>query len=347
MHMADALITPMVAGAMYASSGITLAICTHKMRRQEDIKRASLMGILGAFVFSAQMVNFTIPGTGSSGHFCGALFLASLLGPYAAFLTMAGVLLIQCLLFADGGLLALGCNIWNMGFYGCFIGGYVIWQLITSKRLSRTRIILASMLGSILSLQLGAFSVVLQTLLSGVTELPFSLFASMMQPIHLAIGIVEGLITSTVLCFIYSVCPEILYRNVNDAKPSALPTARLSYKATLTILGSTALVIGGLLSCLASSYPDGLEWSIAKMPLGETLTQDAAIYQVADTLQTQTALLPDYGFQNASSALGTSFSGIIGCLVVVAVCFLFCFFIQLYQKNKRQKTTVIPEPRKV
>lgn len=73
------------------------------------------------------MINFTIPGTGSSGHLCGGMMLTALLGPYAAFLTMIGVLLIQCLLFADGGLLALGCNIWNMAFYGCFLGYFLFW----------------------------------------------------------------------------------------------------------------------------------------------------------------------------------------------------------------------------
>lgn len=85
------------------------------------------MGVMGAFVFAAQMINFTIPGTGSSGHLCGGMMLTALLGPYAAFLTMIGVLLIQCLLFADGGLLALGCNIWNMAFYGCFLGYFLFW----------------------------------------------------------------------------------------------------------------------------------------------------------------------------------------------------------------------------
>ena len=91
-----------------------------KVRLESDPKKIPVMGVMGAFVFAAQMINFTIPGTGSSGHLCGGMMLTALLGPYAAFLTMIGVLLIQCLLFADGGLLALGCNIWNMAFYGAF-----------------------------------------------------------------------------------------------------------------------------------------------------------------------------------------------------------------------------------
>lgn len=139
------------------------------------------MGVMGAFVFAAQMINFTIPGTGSSGHLCGGMLLAAIVGPYAAFLTMIGVLLIQCLLFADGGLMALGANIWNMAFYGCFVGG-LIWRAFTRKGLNRAKIIAASLIGCILSLQLGAFSVSVETLASGITALPFGAFLLAMQP---------------------------------------------------------------------------------------------------------------------------------------------------------------------
>lgn len=111
------------------------------------------------------------------------------------------MLLIQCLLFADGGLLALGANIWNMAFYGCFVGGGVIWALAMRSGMTRTKIIIASVLGSVLSLQLGAFSVSVETLLSGITQLPFAAFLLFMQPIHLAIGLVEGAITAAVLVF--------------------------------------------------------------------------------------------------------------------------------------------------
>lgn len=331
MHMADALTTPVIAGAMYLSSGALLTYSTKKIQLEDDIKKVSLMGIMGAFVFSAQMINFTIPGTGSSGHFCGALLLSTLLGPYAGFLTMASVLLIQCLLFADGGLLALGCNIWNMGFYGCFIGGYLIWQKCTQKQLSKSRIVAASMLGSILSLQLGAFSVVLETLASGITELPFNLFLMTMQPIHLAIGIVEGLITSAVLCFIYSVRPEMLCHSHHK---EVFKVPSLSFKSTLTILSSAAIVIGGLLSLFASSKPDGLEWSIDKMPTATELIGKGTFYRYASAIQTQTALLPDYAFKGSDSILGTSVSGILGCLFVTVLCIIFCYLVRYYKRKK-------------
>lgn len=340
MHMADALITPIVAGAMYVSSGAVLTYSVKKIRPEEDLKKVSLMGILGAFVFSAQMINFTIPGTGSSGHFCGALLLSALLGPYAALLTMAGVLIIQCLLFADGGLLALGCNIWNMGFYGCFIGGLIIWHMMTKKKLTKSRIIGASMLGSILSLQLGAFSVVLETLASGVTELPFNLFLMAMQPIHLAIGVVEGLITSAVLCFIYSVRPEILWHTDDTLNASGIKTPRISFRATLAVLSGATLVIGGLFSLFASTNPDGLEWSIAKMPNITELTGVGAAYKYAAAIQNQTALLPDYAFKGSDVILGTSFSGIVGCLLVTCLCVIFCFLVRLARKKKRAASAV-------
>ena len=126
MHMADALVAPAVAATMYVCSGGAAGFSVKKVRLESDPKKIPVMGVMGAFVFAAQMINFTIPGTGSSGHLCGGMMLTALLGPYAAFLTMIGVLLIQCLLFADGGLLALGCNIWNMAFYGCFLGYFGI-----------------------------------------------------------------------------------------------------------------------------------------------------------------------------------------------------------------------------
>src|SRR5512137_2856977 len=121
MHMADALLSPAVGGAMWAVSGGTLAFCARKVRSELDESKVPLMGVLGAFLFAAQMINFTIPATGSSGHLGGGLLLTILLGPYAAFLVVASVLVVQALFFADGGLLALGCNIFNLGFLPAFV----------------------------------------------------------------------------------------------------------------------------------------------------------------------------------------------------------------------------------
>ena len=174
MHMADALITPATAGVMSVCSLTAAAYSVRKVQLDTEIRKVPVMGIMGAFVFSAQMINFTIPGTGASGHLCGGMLLSAILGPYAGFLTMIGILLIQALMFADGGLLALGCNVWNMAFYGCFIGSFLIWNPLMKKGMSKAKIVAASVLGGVLTVEMGAFSVVLETVASGVTELTFA-----------------------------------------------------------------------------------------------------------------------------------------------------------------------------
>ena len=127
MHMADALLAPAVAATMYVASGTAAGVSIHKLRKEEKLgiedtsKRLPTMAVTAALVFAGQMINYTIPGTGSSGHLCGGMMLSAILGPYAGFLSMISVLVIQCLFFADGGLMALGANIWNMAFYGCFV----------------------------------------------------------------------------------------------------------------------------------------------------------------------------------------------------------------------------------
>jgi len=330
MHMADALVAPAVAATMYGLSTISGGYSVKKVRLESDPKKIPMMGVMGAFVFATQMINFTIPGTGSSGHLCGGMLLSAILGPYAGFLTMIGVLLIQCLLFADGGLLALGCNVWNMAFYGCFIGALLIWKPIMSGKASKPRIILSSILGCVLTLQLGAFSVTIETLLSGITELPFKTFVLTMQPIHLAIGLVEGLITAAVLCFIHEARPELLWGiNKDDAKEG-----KLSLKTTIIVLLVTALVIGGGLSLLASSYPDGLEWSMERIAGTTELESSGAVYDTTDSIISTTALLPDYAFKNSESAVGTSFSGIVGALIVLGLCIGACYLFKFFKKKE-------------
>lgn len=317
MHMADALVSPAVGATMYACSAVAAGYSIKKVRMENNPKKIPVMGVMGAFVFAAQMINFTIPGTGSSGHLCGGMLLSAILGPEAGFLTMIGVLLIQCLLFADGGLLALGGNVWNMAFYGCFVGAYIIWKLMMKNGMSKTKITAASIIGSIVTLQLGAFSVTLETMLSGITELPFGVFVATMQPIHLAIGLVEGLITAAVLCFIYEARPELLW---NGKAEQSSKEGKLSYKSTVVVLAVSSLLIGGLLSLAASSNPDGLEWSIERITGSTDVAAVGDVYETTEQMQSATALLPDYAFAGSDSILGTSFSGILGAVVVVALC---------------------------
>ena len=330
MHMADALVAPAVAGTLYVCSTAAAAYSIKKVRLDTATKKVPVMGVMGAFVFAAQMINFTIPGTGSSGHLCGGMLLSAMLGPYAAFLTMIGVLFIQCLLFADGGLLALGCNVWNMAFYGCFIGSLLIWKPMMKNGISKAKIIAASVIGCVLTLQLGAFSVTVETLASGITELPFTAFTAVMQPIHLVIGLVEGLITAAVLAFVHEARPELLFSSTEAEREKG----RFSFRNTLVILAVAAVLTGGLLSLAASSYPDGLEWSIERLTGSTELNTTGEIYQAADSVQEITALLPDYAMKGSESSLGTMFSGIVGGLVVAVVCVGACYLFKFFRKKK-------------
>ena len=351
MHMADALLSPAVAVTMYTASAAAAGVSLVQLRREELAapetakKKLPTMAVMSALVFAGQMINYTIPGTGSSGHLCGGMLLSAMLGPWAGFLSMIVILAIQALFFADGGLLALGANVWNMAFYGCFVGYFLIYRPLMRGNLSagkaRLRLTLASVLGCVATLQLGAFSVVLETTLSGITALPLGAFAVLMQPIHLAIGLVEGLITAAVLLFVYQTRPELL----QDAAGSGAKN-RCSRKAALAILAAAALVIGGGMSLLASSSPDGLEWSLfgneeagysANMGLDEEQygTQSAAAEKAA-AVQEKTSFLPDYGFADSDSAAGTSVSGLVGCVIVAGLAGLICLAGSLARKKKKQ-----------
>ena len=349
MHMADALLAPAVAATMYAASAATVGTCVKSLKKEEDMAKLPTMAVASALVFAGQMINYTIPGTGSSGHLCGGMMLSALLGPQAGFLSMVVILTIQCLFFADGGLMALGANCWNMAFYGCFVGSYLLWRPIMRSSLfaklggkvaGRVKIMLASVLGCVLTLQLGAFSVVLETAASGITELPFGVFVGIMQPIHLAIGLVEGLITSAVLLFVYEARPELLM----DLNAQNVSGGKFSLKATIVILAVVTVLVGGALSLGASGNPDGLEWSLfgnAESGYSENMGLDEEHYGIASgaadaaaAIQEKTAFLPDYAFADSDSAVGTSVSGLVGSGIVAGVAVLVCMAGGFFRKKK-------------
>lgn len=302
MHMADALLSPTVGGTMWAASAGIIAYCSGKVRKEIDDSKIPLMGVLGAFIFAAQMINFTIPVTGSSGHLGGGLILAILLGPYAAFLTIASVLVVQALFFADGGLLALGCNIFNLGFFPAFIAYPIIYKKIIGRRASAKKISFASIVAAIAGLQMGAFAVVLETVASGISSLPFATFVTVMQPIHLAIGIVEGLVTTSVVSFVYKARPEIMHNALVGRPVGHYPVRNMALGFLLA-----ALVLGGFVSWFASTKPDGLEWSISKVTGREELKgPDAGLHAALEKLQHKVALLPAYSYKNSSELNGTA-----------------------------------------
>ncbi|MFH1706411.1 MAG: energy-coupling factor ABC transporter permease [Planctomycetota bacterium] len=293
MHMADALISPAVGGTMWAASVGLAAYSAHKLRTENMEHKAPLMGVLGAFVFAAQMINFTIPMTGSSGHLGGGLILAVLLGPYAAFLVMFSILAVQALFFADGGLLALGCNVFNLGFWTCFVAYPLIFRKMVGAKPRGGRLTGAAILAGVIGLQLGAFWVVLETLASGISALPFGTFVLLMQPIHLGIGIVEGLVTAALVAYIWKARPELLALPGTPQSGGAV-----GIRPVIVFFAIATLVTGMMLSWFASTHPDGLEWSMFKTSGHEELeAPPAGVHATLAGVQEKTAFMPDYSFK--------------------------------------------------
>jgi len=337
MHMADALLSPAVGMAMNAVSVAAIGVSVAKIKKEEiGEKTIPIMGIAGALVFAGQMINFTTPLTGASGHIGGGILLAGLLGGVPAFLSISAVLIIQCLFFADGGLLALGCNIFNIGVIPCLIAYPLVFKPLLKNGADFKRLSVASVISVVIGLELGAFFVVLETLLSGITELPFSTFTALMLPIHLVIGLVEGIVTAAVLCFVYKMRPEII-----DSARSGEKIGGVSVKKVLISLAVLTVVVGGGLALLASTNPDGLEWAVSKTTqqvLGEETEIEAGggIFDGAAGVQEKTAILPDYALSsNPDSIAGTTVSGIIGAVVTFSLAGAAGLVISKAKKRKR------------
>lgn len=324
MHMVDSLISPAVGGVLCAASAGLAAWSARQVQREPRERLIPLMGVTGAFVFAAQMINFGIPGTGSSGHLGGGLLLAALVGPHAAFLVMVSILVIQALCFADGGLLALGCNIFNLGFFPCFLAYPLLFRPLIGTNPSSRRLLAACLLAAVVGLELGAMGVAAQTTLSGRSELPFVPFLVTMLVIHLAIGVVEGLATASVLGFVWKARPELMPAPLDAGGP----WRSLRGLAAAGLLAS--LLIGGVASSFASSDPDGLEWSIEKVAGTAEPAAPGPLHEDLAKFQQRAALLPDYGFPVEANAapietpatwarvsLGTSVAGVVGSTLVL------------------------------
>lgn len=335
MHMADALVSPAVGGVAWAVSGGLIAYCARKVKQCPRDDLVPMMGVLGSFIFAAQMINFSIPGTGSSGHLGGGLLLTILLGPHAAVLVMASVLTVQALFFADGGLLALGCNMINLAFFPSFVAYPLLYRVIAGNRSGALRTGVASVASAAAGLLLGATCVVLATTASGISDLPLKTFALVMLPIHLVIGIAEGLATAAVVAFVAKARPEAL---------AAAPTSAASFprRPILAGLAIAAILAGATLSWFSSTRPDGLEWAIAKVT-GRAQVSGAGskIHDNLAGIQDTTAILPDYGFRPNEArsgkagrkaddedpnrqpwpavSAGTSISGMVGGLITLVL----------------------------
>ncbi|MCM8593873.1 energy-coupling factor ABC transporter permease [Accumulibacter sp.] len=348
MHMADALLSPAVGGTFWAVTAGTAAYCARKLRGLPAGNGSPLMGVLGAFLFAAQMINFSIPGTGSSGHLGGGLLLTILLGPYAAFLTVSSVLIVQALFFADGGLLALGCNIFNMAFLPAFVAYPLIYRPIAGDRPGAKRLSVACVVAAVVALQLGAFAVVVETLASGISALPFATFVLFMLPIHLAIGLVEGFVTAAIVGLVGRARPDLLDQGTAISASAGRSATRL-----IGVLFCAALVTGGLLSWFASEDPDGLEWSIARVAGEQALDAPAGgLHGLLAGIQQRLAVFPDYGFAKeedgrasgeagrsaedpSRARIGSSVSGIVGALVTLVLVVLIGVLLRWWTRPAR------------
>lgn len=348
MHMADALVSPVVAGVAGIVSGALVVVAARKIKSSQTENIVPLMGVMGAFIFAAQMINFSIPGTGSSGHIVGGVLLASLLGPWAALVTLASVLIIQCLIFADGGLMALGCNIFNMAVCACLIAYPMVFKPLMKYPASLSRLIWVSVLTCVVGLELGALAVTVETEASGITALPMVQFLWFMLPIHLPIAIGEGLATAAVLYFVQKYKPELLMQvrrsgegneeattvttaagmgeaTRDEAAVGKAPVGKIRFGKAILIFALLALLIGGAFSWIASSDPDGLEWSVSKV-IGQTepaVSASGHVYGIMQNIQEATAVMPDYN---------TGFAGIIGGIIVVLVIWVLSGLLQ-YRKR--------------
>ena len=280
------------------------------------------MGIWGAFIFAAQMINVPIPGTGASGHLVGALLLCMLLGPARAYLTLAAVLVIQALLFGDGGLMALGANLLNMGAFTCFIAFPFVYKTLATG--SRLRLFGAAILASVVGFQLGAFALTIQVALSGMVSLPLGTFMGLMMGIHLPIAVFEGVVTALVMVAVKQ--PQLPGIVETEA-----PVGRIRPWQALGVLLLTAL-LSGVLSWYASGNPDGLEWSLEHTTTGVAQVSGTVVHRELGNLQERTTVFPDYEMaEDTTDGIlhgVLSIPGLAGSIIVLAVSLLLGLIIR-------------------
>ena len=296
MHMANELLSVPVAGLTLALAAVVVLIAARRAGRLAADNRLPLMGVMGAFVFAAQMINFTLPGMpGTSGHLGGGVLLAILLGPTAGIVAMAAILIVQCLLFQDGGLLALGCNIINMGVIPCLLGwGLYRFILGPVAKAAAWRQYLSAWVACVIGVTAGAAMVPVEAALSGVLQVPFSQFLGVMIGVHLIIGLCEGAITFAVIAYLRRVRPELLGLTPDNASVEGRGPG---YSIVMVSLLGTALLLAGVVGWFASTAPDGLEWSYLEHRYGadkEAVENKSPIVSAVDQWQAKWSPMTDY-----------------------------------------------------
>jgi len=294
LHIPDGFLSLVVSLLSWA---MTIAVLAVAIRRTEklDEKQVPLMGIMAAFIFAAQMINFPIAG-GTSGHLLGGALAAIVLGPWAGMLVMTAVVAVQGLLFQDGGLLVMGANILNMGLLTAAIG-YGLYRAVEG----RGQAVKLGVVGiaAWLSVMAGALATALQLWLSGTARLDIVVPA--MMGVHALIGLGEALITVAALAFIFRTRPDLLKKAEGPA----------SGGRGWIIVGLVIVLLVVILSPLASANPDGLER--VAIDLGFISSGQDAPYQVLSDYT-----LPFLG----ETPLSTILAGTIGVLVIFGLFFM-------------------------
>ncbi len=289
MHTPNHLLSPEVSLLGGAVALTLLGVAISKVSRDPSTRAKGPLAItLGAFVFALQMLNFAIGDVGCSGHLIGGILLAALLGKWLGFVTLSGVLLLQALLFADGGIMTLGWNILNMSALGCLVAYPLVFMPIIRRGTSAFRLFVAGTLSSILAVELGALGIVAESAASG-SALPTWEFMGFMLPVHLIIGAIEGVITGVILALVGTHQPAMV-----DGFAPRSQSLRVKPQGVIAGFALSALLLGGVFSLMASERPDGLEWSISRSLDGSQMVASHPMHTSATRLQESMAVAPDY-----------------------------------------------------
>lgn len=291
LHIPDGFLSLAIALLCWLAAILLLAVAVRRGQEELGERQIPLMGVMAAFIFAAQMINFPVAG-GTSGHLLGGALAAIALGPWAGMLVMASVIGVQALLFQDGGLLVMGANILNMGLLTALIG-YGLYRGVLGQSRG-VRLAVAGM-AAWLSVVAAALATSLQLWLSGTSVLEIVVPA--MLGVHALIGIGEALITVAALAFIMRTRPDLLEAKVEARGGRGWVVAGLAVSLVVVLLAP-----------LASADPDGLERVAIDMGFIERGADSS--YQI----------LPDYTIPLlGDTALSTILAGVIGALLVAAL----------------------------
>jgi cobalt/nickel transport system permease protein len=292
MHIPDGFLSTLVSVVFWVVSAIAVAYALRRISKDLGEHQVPLMGVLAAAIFAGQMLNFSVTG-GTSGHLLGAALATILLGPWAAVIVLTSVVSIQALIFQDGGLLALGANLFNMAVVGVTVSFFVYSSIQKLARGKSWGVFVGGAAAAWLSIVIASLAAALELALSGTT--PANISVPAMGGIHMLIGIGEGLITVGALAFLYAARRDLF---------KAGETATKGIAAVWTFGLGIALALG-VFSPLASAHPDGLEWVAEQKGFLETAR--APLFNV----------IPDYIFPGISNtALATIVAGMLGTLLV-------------------------------